>query len=192
MKASPRTPYILAVVLLIVAGVYGYTHIQKPKFEATGTSATPTTQQEEVHFHAAFRIYDGSVQRDFTAFDYMSVKPCGPSEEEENHAESEGSIEDFVHLHDLVGDIIHIHGPGITWGDVFKYVDVSETPEIVSGYNNSEFIEDVLNTPVEAYQSMTFFIGPEPDIATKQKIFETAPSKEYIEDIEKKSEACSS
>lgn len=189
MKPTHRTPYILAAVILIVTGVFALTRMQQSEFSATGTSTTPTLS-EEVHYHAAFRIYEGSEPLDFTAFEYMSVKPCGPDEEDNNEHETE-AIEDFVHLHDLVGDVIHIHGPGATWADVFEYVKMTDTLE-VTGYNFDTLIENALNSPVEPYQSMTFFIGKEPTETVKQEILNSTPEKEYIQEIEKKSEACSS
>lgn len=140
--------------------------------------------QKAVHYHAAFRIYvDGTLQN-FSDIQYMSVAPCTDTPDEHEEAEKE-----TVHLHDLVGDVIHVHSDGQRWRDVFTYVKLP-VPATITAYNGKTPVASPLQSPIKAYQSMTFFVGSEPPEAEKQAIFASAPDKEYIVKAEQKSENC--
>jgi hypothetical protein len=143
----------------------------------------PTSSQKEIHYHAGFRIYvDGELQN-FTKLDYMSIKPCAV-DEDEKHEETE---EDMLHLHDGVGDVVHIHGPNRKWKHLFAYLKLNPE-ESVTAYNGAAAVEKPLESPITAYQSMTFFVGDEP--GNKDQILAAPISKEYIKKMEKKSENC--
>lgn len=113
----------------------------------------------------------------------MSIKPCAVHEHEK-HEETEA---DMLHLHDGVGDVVHIHGPERKWKHLFTYLKL-DPKKPVTAYNGATPVATPLESPITAYQSMTFFIGDEP--TNKDQILAAPISKEYIEKMEKKSENC--
>jgi hypothetical protein len=63
-----------------------------------------------VHHHANFAVFIDGERLDLSAGRYMQdVESC---------ARDPGSVrpEDRVHLHDGVGDVVHVHHAGATWG----------------------------------------------------------------------------
>ncbi len=65
----------------------------------------------DVHYHADFALYIDSERFDFAQEKYMST---------ENK-----SLSNFVHLHDLKGNIIHKHAEGVTLGLFFETLDMN-------------------------------------------------------------------
>lgn len=185
--ATPKN--ILIAFAAVLLGMFALTYLQDSNFvpeTANSEKTEPKEEEEEVHYHAGFQVYDANGQLDFSGFDYMNVNPCGDDgthDDEEEHTE-----EDYIHLHDLVGDIVHIHGPGQTWGMVFEHLELSPEGEVVA-YNNTERVENPLNTPVEPYQSMIFLLDENASIdPTDQSNYLT---KDYIIEVEEKGENCS-
>ena len=85
---------------------------------------------EDVHYHAGFRVYiDGQLQN-YSDYKYMNFVPC--SEHDEKKSKEEEQIE-RAHLHDGVGDVVHVHKAGANWGDLFKNIGVTlpSEPEIL-------------------------------------------------------------
>jgi hypothetical protein len=163
-----------------------------------------TKQKPEVHYHAGFRVYiDGELQ-DFSDIKYMNVKPCESEDHKDNESappppkeagsEEETAHEEAVHLHDLVGDVVHIHASGVRWEDLFTYLESQSKESIprepIVAYNGQTLINDPLDSPIKAYQSMTFFVGAGPSEAEKEEILSMPLTKEYIIKIEKQGELC--
>lgn len=172
-------PILALATIAIVAAIIGL--FQFPADRIPGDNPIV----EPVHYHAAFRIYKDGLEQDYSDIKYMSLQPC--TDETEEHDESEN--EDTIHLHDLVGDVIHVHASDHVWGDVFKYLKLATSAD-TTAYNGSTPIKDPLESPIRAYQSVTFFIGDEPADTEKQAILDSAPEKDYIVTKEKKSENC--
>ncbi|MBI4895620.1 MAG: hypothetical protein HY831_03960 [Candidatus Aenigmarchaeota archaeon] len=89
---------IAAVVIVIVIAV---------------TSAMILLQKsspEKIHLHSDFKVYLNGQAYNFTSEKYMSM---------EGHHLSERT-----HLHDMNGDIIHIHAAGVSLGEFFNSSDI--------------------------------------------------------------------
>jgi hypothetical protein len=180
-KLSPIRWGILGFLLidLIGLGVIGY-RFYRPHFP----SATP----QKVHFHAGFQVYiDGQLQ-DFSDFKYMNTTPC----QERDHMGESTSPEqlqiDKAHLHDGIGNVVHVHVAGGVWGDLFKNIKydilAKGTPQ---GYVNGKAVNNILSYPIKGYDSVIILIGKSDSI---DHYLPQAVTKDTIIEAEKKSELC--
>lgn len=178
---------ILAILILLLAGAGGYFYYRnfvKPK---------------AVHFHAGFKVYVDGKLMDFSDIKYMNIEPCKEHEGEfetrlrsvmQNFGEAKEDEQiEKAHLHDFVGDIVHVHRSNAVWGDLFQNIKFridSSKPMLV--YINGRIVDDVLDYSIHAYDSLVLIIGKHNrDIGNYLK---TAVKKEHIEQTEKKSETC--
>jgi hypothetical protein len=162
---------IWALIIVIALGVTGF-FVAKKVFVP-----------KQIHIHAGFVVFEHNKKIDFSDFKYMSVKPCSLKEEEKLTDEELQS--EKGHLHDNVGDVVHVHRVGSRWRELFtniKYpLDYSKT----TGYINGQEVPDWQDQKVEAYQSLVVFIGE-----NDKKHLKEAVKKSHIQLIEKKSENC--
>lgn len=177
-----RTAAIIAFITIAFTAAILMSSQDRTSVFTRKSSVTPTP---EIHYHAGFRIYKDGKLQDFTKLEFMSIKPCA-IEPGEEHEETEA---DMLHLHDGVGDVVHIHGAGRKWGHLFTYLKL-ETPQTITAYSGASQVTHPLDTPIQKYQSVIFFIGDEP--ANKAEIIATPISKQYIQEAEKRSENCGS
>ena len=77
-------------------------------------SQAPT---EKYHVHANFNVRINGVLRDFSGSQYQS--PEGKE------------LDKYIHLHDGVGDLIHIHKKGESLNDFFKSLKISFTKDCI-------------------------------------------------------------
>lgn len=117
---------------------------------------------------------------DLSDLKYMHIEPCGDDDHEEDE-----QIEK-AHLHDGVGDVVHVHRINALWQDLFKNIDVS-IPASVEAYRNGEKTTDLLNQPIQAYESVVFFIGNTTNI---EKKLENRVERVHMEEVETSSENC--
>ncbi len=141
---------------------------------------------QEIHMHAGFHLYvDGALQ-DFSAPKYMSLQPCsGDPHKKKTALEIQN---EKAHLHDFVGDIMHAHVEGGTWGDLFKNInyDIDDGKE-VKGYIDGNEVENIFAEPIKPYQSAVILIGTHdnPEVYLEQRV-----TKERILDLEQTSQDC--
>lgn len=140
--------------------------------------------EKDVHYHAGFLVYKDDALLDFSDIKYMHIKPCA-ADEEKNHEKEEGA-ESPVHLHDNIGDVAHIHGPGITWGMLLQYLklDMSTSYEV---YINKEKVGSALDKVIQPYDSALFLLGKNIDINGK---LQKSVTKEHIIKVEGQGESC--
>lgn len=141
------------------------------------------TDNEHVHYHAGFKVYiDGQLQ-DYSDYQYMNFVAC--SEHDKKKSKEEEQIEK-AHLHDGVGDVVHMHRNGAVWGDLFKNIKV-QLPEDkeIKGYINGEEVENIMSQPIKAYTTAVFLVGENEENQSKGTV-----SIERIKEVEAKSELC--
>lgn len=136
---------------------------------------------DHVHYHAGFRVYRDGVLQDYSGYQYMNYVPC--SEHDAKKSSAEEQIEK-AHLHDSVGDVVHVHRRGAMWGDLFININV-ELPEPVIGFVNGAKVEDIMNTPIESYSTAIIEAGTNTTSHEKEVV-----SVDYIKQVEAKSELC--
>ena len=135
---------------------------------------------KDVHYHAGFQVYaDGKLQ-DFSDAKFMHIMPCGEGE----HKEDENL--EKAHLHDGVGDVVHVHRENVFWRDLFKNLNFKiDQSKPLESYVNGKKVEDILDYPIKSYDSVVIFIGK-----SDKNLLKNAVTKEKIVEVEKKSEGC--
>ena len=155
------------IVILIFALLFIYVNRQqKPQVDE---------ETEEFHIHAGFKVYKDNELVDFSGLEYMKINPCLTGD---GHAENEDEQIEKAHLHDNVGDVAHVHRENATWADLFMNIGYP-----IMGN------EDLLASPIKAYESVVFFEGENSDIESKAS---SKVSREHILEVEGKSENCGS
>lgn len=89
-----------------------------------------------VHYHANFAVFIEGKQADFTSPSLMHIKPCSNDEHESSDPKEN------VHLHDQIGNVVHVHANGIDWHTFFSTVKfdlLSKTNEkLMTVYSKGE------------------------------------------------------
>lgn len=154
---------------------------------AVGLGAFAYSKAEpEVHYHAAFQVYvDGAVV-DFSATQYMHVEPCGLEDEEEEETPEHVQLEK-AHLHDGVGDVVHVHREGAVWADLFLNVGYVFA-EPVAGYVNGSRVDSILTYPIEEHDRVLILSNTA--VADIRTLFDDVPSVERIKAVENAGESC--
>lgn len=142
---------------------------------------------KKIHYHAGFVVFKDNKQIDFSGFQYMVVKPCTIDKKEEKESDADNQIEK-AHLHDLVGDVVHVERENAKWSDLFtnlKYViDYKHT----SAYLNGKKIDNFHDLVIQPYDSLVVLIGEN----DTKNVLAKAVSVDHIKKTEKRSENCGS
>ncbi len=141
-----------------------------------------------IHYHAGFIVIKNNKIEDFSGIQYMHAKPCGNAPANEKETEAEQQIEK-AHLHDFVGDVVHVHREGAAWKDLFTNLAYKIDYADVEGYINGKKIPDFQNQPIKPYDSLVIFNGKNENIT---RYLKQAVTKSHIEQVEKKSDNCGS
>lgn len=151
-------------------------------FLATFLLVRKNNQAKEIHYHAGFQVYVDNKLQDFSDLRYMNVRPCGGIFNREDD-----QIEK-AHLHDTVGDVVHVHREHAVWGDLFKNIGftIPTSTEFV-GYLNGTRTENILDYPILPYDSVVFFSG---SIQDMNKKLQARVTDDHIKEVESKSESC--
>lgn len=143
------------------------------------------TALEHLHYHAGFRVYIDGVLQDYSDYKYMNFVPCT------EHAVKQSAAEEQIekaHLHDSVGDVVHVHRAGAVWGDLFKNIGVQlPSDKLAVMYLNGELASDIYNQPIKAYDTAIFVFGSDQSSHTGERV-----SVDHIKEVEAKSELCGS
>ncbi len=81
--------------------------------------AVTTAPNPEFHEHADIAVFINGQRLNLAQARFMSEKPCGLTEENKGAALE---LTDKVHLHDMNGNVIHTHYPGVTYQEFFKSI----------------------------------------------------------------------
>jgi hypothetical protein len=140
---------------------------------------------ESVHYHAGFRVYIDNNLQDYSDWKYMNFVPCDEHDSKKSQAEEQ--IEK-AHLHDGVGDVVHVHRSGSTWQDLFTNIKVAfPTNKPLVGYIDGVEVSTILSEQIAAYTTAIFVVGESSVSHSEERV-----EKSYIEQLEAKSELCGS
>lgn len=176
-RHAPRSVKVfgsLSLGIALIAGIWVWWQA-KP-------AAAPT--DDEFHIHAAFQVYINDQLQDYSGLEFQHIKPC--SEHEETQLSAEEEQEEKAHLHEGVGDVVHVHRENATWGDLMTNLKVI-LPEPVTGSINGQAVDDILHQPITVYDRVVIFAGQNSDIETKRN---GVPTVEYIKQTEQAVESC--
>lgn len=94
-------------------------------FALVGCSFWPwrreATNPDFNHTHADFAVWVNGEQLDFSGAEYMS----GEEEQDAEHEKHGHRHHPYLHLHDGIEHVIHLHKPGLSLRDFFKSLGVS-------------------------------------------------------------------
>lgn len=139
--------------------------------------------QAEIHYHAGIVVFENNKKLDFSDTKYMYTKPClvGGGEDTKNvNVQMEKA-----HLHDNVGDVVHVEAQGATWQDLFTNIRYPINYSKTTGYINAQKIPNFQQTSIQPFQSLVVFIGE-----NDPKFLSAGVTKEYIETKSKESKGC--
>lgn len=138
---------------------------------------------KEIHYHAGFVVFDEGKKIDFSDGKYMYIKPCSVNENKKLTKEEEQM--ERAHLHDNVGDVVHVEAEDSKWGDLFANISYSIDYAKVTAFINGLQTDDIKNTPIKAYDSAVIFVGK-----VDRSLLSQAVTVELIKNTESKSETC--
>ena len=95
-----KTVVLISCAFMVIALFVGYKISQVPS--------------APVHYHANFAVFEGGKQVDFSSPEFMHISPCT-----ENEVHSDDPNEN-VHLHDGIGNVVHVHADSISWKTLFE------------------------------------------------------------------------
>ncbi len=138
---------------------------------------------KEIHYHAGFVVFENGKKVDFSDSKYMYIRPCSVNQNKKPTA-SELQLEK-AHLHDGIGDVVHVEATGAKWSDLFTNIGFPVDYASASGFINGNLVSDFQNTPIHPYDSLVLFIG-----LVDKNLLSQAVTKNRILQVEKTSVEC--
>jgi hypothetical protein len=114
----------------------------------------------------------------------MHTKPCGKTVP--THVDPEEEQIEKAHLHDYVGDVVHVHRTGATWGDLFTNIKYPLNYAEITAYINGQKIANLQKYPIRPYDSLVVFIGKNDERVGLSR----AVKRSHVQQVEKKSDNC--
>lgn len=118
----------LFITLTLLVATSGCT--QNNQTQPTEQSADETQQPllGDIHIHADFKVYLNNTPVNFTQEKYMSSK--------------DKSWSNFMHLHDMDGDVVHQHMSTLTLGDFFRTIKMDFTQNCFDLDNGEKYCNE--------------------------------------------------
>ena len=158
--------WIIRFLIIIIVAVIAIVGVKEYK---------ALTTPQKTHYHAGFVVFNNNKKINFSSAKYMSLSPCTLHNNEDD---TPATIQhDKAHLHDYVGDVVHIERTGAKWRDLFINIDYHMDYSKVTAYINGTKVQDIQNQPIKPFDSVVFFIGKN-DV---QKDLKQAVTKAHIE-----------
>jgi hypothetical protein len=174
MSRAIAVSLVVSLLILLVGGFFTWKFFHPPTVYT--------------HIHAGFHIYVGDQKQDFSGPRYMSLIPC--SEGKKKLTPAENQLEK-AHLHDQVGDVVHVHHQGATWGDLLRNIDFAVDPnKSLVAYSNGQPIDNLFTRKIHDQESVVVIIGDdhgETELHLKNRV-----TAERIAEVEQASELCGS
>lgn len=147
----------------------------------------PDEHAENPHYHAGFQVYINDELQNFADLKYMKMEPCDTAKHGTEHTLEDEQLEK-AHLHDLNGDVVHVHRDGATWGDLFINMEFALPEGLIVAYVNGQIVVgDILTQVIKPDDSLVMFIGSNTHIPDKVA---QAVTVERIKEVEAQSEDC--
>lgn len=138
---------------------------------------------QKTHYHAGFVVFQNNKKLDFSDNKYMFIEPCTINDK---HNDSDADIQiEKAHLHENVGDLVHVERTGAKWQDLFTNIHFSIDYPQTTGFINGKQLSNYQLQPINPYDSLVVFIGK-----NDPKLLSQAVTKDYIINMAKKSTTC--
>ncbi len=109
----------------------GCTETKQPQPAEEPTTETQQPLLGDIHVHADFKIYLNNKPINFAQEKYMSS--------------TEKSLSNFMHLHDMDGEVIHQHMSTLTLGDFFKTLKIELTENCFTMDDGAKYCNEGTN-----------------------------------------------
>ncbi len=140
--------------------------------------------RKEVHYHAGFRVYIDNTLQNYSDSKYMLIKPCTTGKKDEDGNEQM----EKAHLHDQIGDVVHVEHQGAKWRDLFQNIGVTlDKSKPVASFSDGKEIPDILSQKIIPNESVVIIIG---DQSGAQDLIKNPVTTEHIKEVESQSESC--
>ncbi len=131
-RISKNQKCIFVLIALIFIAFFAYNYFTVP------------------HYHAEFQVYIDGEKKDLSTLDYMYFAPCRVYDFGERELEEI----DRAHLHDYVGDVVHLHDDGVTWRVLLSNLNIEGD---LLGYNKEgDLVEGLIDRVILPYESVIF------------------------------------
>ena len=188
---------VLGALVLVRANSGDSTLVTTSPGQSASPAALASSPAPEIHFHAGFQVYVDGVKQDYSDFQYMHLKPCDEDEEHAptdpaqlTEAERAEEQQERAHLHEGIGDVVHVHRENVVWGDLFQNLGVTlPAGKTVVGYIGDQRVTDIMKQPISANESIVIVVGDQSKVASMLKDRVTVA---HIQEVEKLSESCGS
>lgn len=161
----------LAILIVLVLGVTTLFAVKK------------YFSPQKTHYHAGFIVFKNNKKLDFSDNKYMFIEPCAVNDK---HVDSDADIQiEKAHLHENVGDLVHVERTGAKWQDLFANIHFPIDYSQTTGFINGKQISNYQVQPIKSYDSLVVFIGK-----NDSKLLQQAVTKDYIIKMAKKSTTC--
>ena len=158
----------IAVILLLGAGIFFFKKLSVP---------------QKTHYHAGFVVFENNKQISFSDIKYMFLEPCILNKKGDD---STADIQiEKAHLHDNVGELVHIERTGAIWHDLFTNMHYAINYARTTGYINGRQVNNFQMQPIHPFDSLVVFIGENDPNLLKQAV-----TKNYMITMAKKSTTC--
>ena len=138
---------------------------------------------KKTHYHAGFVVFHNNKKVDFSDLKYMFLEPCALNSKREDPP---AIIQiQKAHLHDNVGDLIHIERTGATWQDLFTNIHYKIDYTNATGYINGKRVSEFKQQTIRPFDSLVVFIGN-----NQTTLLSQAVTKDYMIKMAKKSTNC--
>ena len=175
---------ILGLIIFVALGVATAIFLVSRSATA-GTdvpTGTPTPTPVPIHYHAIFNIYVDDKLQDYSAFKFMNTEPCNLHSDPVN----ENDQLEKAHLHDLVGDVVHVHRDNALWQDLLTNLKI-DLKQPVSGYVDGVKFDDILSQSIKKDSRVLILSGTNTDTDNK---LSKLPLLEHLREVETHSESC--
>ena len=169
--------WVIRILVIVFVAVVAFVGVKEYK---------ALTIPQKTHYHAGFVVFENNKKLDFSKPKYMSISPCILHNNDEDDVSPSSIQLDKAHLHDFVGDVVHVERTGGKWGDLFTNIHYPIDFSKVTAYINGKQVQNVEDQPILPDESAVFFIGKN----NVQKDLKQAVTKAHIEWEGKKSVEC--
>ena len=138
---------------------------------------------QKTHYHAGFVVFQNNKKVNFSDIKYLYLEPCTLNKT--NDTNSAAIQIEKAHLHDNIGDLVHIERTGPIWKDLFTNIHYPIDFSKTIGYINGEQVSNYQSKPIKPFDSLVVFIG-----RNDLKLLTQAVTKGYMIKMAKKSTTC--
>ncbi len=189
MNKKVLLPFLIvdAIVLLIVA----YFMLPPSMDESDHNDTDHHDSEDDVHYHAGFRVVVNGEVQDYSGIEYMRISPC--STEYDTHRPVDlTNPKERIHLHNNIGTVAHIHAAGVVWRELFVSLGLESLLSLPVTITNDkgQRITDGLTSIISPYESVLFSFGT--SSLSKEDMAPLFVTQEDILTAEAQVEACGS